>query len=283
MLNSDEQLHLQEILEWESTYFTKANQSIFKEWKENETLPRFIKNTEQIKIPSKYLEQLEALMIQLQSMVQNERSEQVIWDKILRYARVFNPDIHSINEMKKLTIDQQRFLSEQFMAKQRLIAVGQGSVTGLGGLLTISLDLPLLAAIQLRTIQQLALIHGYDPKNPIEQVIALKLFYLTTLPKPYQLESWQHLFAELEFQNEEHVFYDGQEHVFDQAWMGQLMKQMGKNIIIRFLRKRWIQGVPLFGVAIGAGVNYQLTKQVTEMAERFYQKRILLSKLHNNV
>jgi hypothetical protein len=49
------------------------------------------------------------------------------------------------------------------------------------------------------------------------------------------------------------------------------------------LRKKLIQGMPLFGMAIGAASNYFLAKQVSEIAHNFYQKRFLLEKNNDRV
>ncbi|KMK74537.1 EcsC family protein [Alkalihalobacillus pseudalcaliphilus] len=270
-----EQSRLNEILQWEQDYlqfhheqFLKRADKVapaLKEWK----LP----------IDQKVVNQLDSIFIQLQSFIQNNKNDQELKEKVFRYARLFNPQIENVEDMKTLSIDQLHYLSEQFMAKQRLLAVGQGSVTGLGGFLLLAIDLPVLASIHLRTIQQLAMVYGYDTKKPLEQVIALKLYYLATLPKANQYEAWDDLFDEISYYEQEHIFYEGEDQVFDSAWFGQLVKQIGKNMLISVLRRKSIQGVPLLGIAIGAGMNYQLTKQVTNVVEHFYQKRLLLERL----
>ncbi|KGA95603.1 hypothetical protein AJ85_20340 [Alkalihalobacillus alcalophilus ATCC 27647 = CGMCC 1.3604] len=272
-----EQKRLEEILQWEVDYLQLSQKG--KGERISPSRPAF--NFNEMKIDPKYLRQLDSIFIQLQSFIQNNQSEKELVQKIFRYARLFNPEIEHVEDMQTLSIDQLHYLSEQFMAKQRLLSVGQGSVTGLGGFVLLSIDLPLLAAIHLRTIQQLATIYGYDTKKPLEQVIALKVYYLSTLPRPYQQEVWDALFEEITYYDEEHIFFEGEDKVFEAAWFGQLIRQVGKNILISTLRKKWIQGVPLLGVAVGAGMNYQLTKQVTDVAEHFYQKRLLLSRLED--
>ena len=57
-----------------------------------------------------------------------------------------------------------------------------------------------------------------------------------------------------------------------------VLKQILKTFSIYALRRKVFQGIPVLGMAIGSTVNYRLTRNVTEFANKFYQVRYILEK-----
>ncbi|MBX4341126.1 EcsC family protein, partial [Mycobacterium tuberculosis] len=55
-------------------------------------------------------------------------------------------------------------------------------------------------------------------------------------------------------------------------------QQAMKMMAILLLRKKLTQGLPIFGMALGAFMNYQQSRKITEIAHKFYQKRYLFEK-----
>ncbi|PAM96143.1 ABC transporter substrate-binding protein, partial [Flavobacterium sp. IR1] len=151
----------------------------------------------------------------------------------------------------------------------------QGGLTGMGGMFLLAADLPAVIAINLRSIQQIATIYGYDLKRPVEMVIALKLLHLSTLPKAFQAHEWDRLWQDLDQHHTDDIFYAGSEEIVEPEWLGQFIRQLAKSFVITMLRKKVFQGLPLVGMAFGAGINYRLSQQVIELSHKFYQKRLL--------
>ncbi|WP_088103822.1 EcsC family protein [Halalkalibacter urbisdiaboli] len=224
------------------------------------------------------LTQLESMIIHIQAWMQNSKSHEETRNRILRHARVFNPDIETIADLQVLTLEQQEFMAEQLMAKQRLLALGQGGLSGMGGAFLFAMDLPAVVAINIRSIQQLALVYGYDLNQPVEMIFALKLFHVATLPKAFQAEAWEQLFEEVDMHEHNDMFYQGKDDIIEVEWLQRVVRQVGKNVVIAMLRKKLIQGVPLIGMAFGATMNYRFSQQVIEVAHMFYQKRLILEK-----
>ncbi|GAE34139.1 EcsC family protein [Halalkalibacter akibai] len=224
----------------------------------------------------KWLEKMDACLIHFHAWLQNSHSYEETKKRVISHARIFAPHISEVEELQNLPLEQLDYLAEQLMAKQRLLALGQGGLTGMGGTFLLLADLPALAVIQLRSLQYLALVYGYDVRRPIEMVNLLKLFYVATLPKAYQAEEWDKLIEEVEQQDRDHVFYEGDDSILKQESLEQLTNQLIKSFVITMLRKKLIQGVPLVGMAVGAGMNYRFSQQVIEIGQRFYQKRRLL-------
>ncbi len=64
-------------------------------------------------------------------------------------------------------------------------------------------------------------------------------------------------------------FYEGDEAVLQTASTEVVLKQILKTFSIYALRRKLFQGIPVIGMAIGSTVNYRLTRNVTEFANRF--------------
>ncbi|WP_088033015.1 EcsC family protein [Evansella clarkii] len=269
----DEQVW-EEIEKWEGKYFSKQvtdfSLTAYKLF--NSSLESLGPMNE------KLLASLDDIIFHFHAIIQHRHFDEKKIAGLLSQARIFREDIYYIEDMKKLTIDQLRFIAEKQLARQKAAALFQGGATGTGGLLFMLADLPLMLAVNLRTIQLTAMNYGYDLRNPYEMMLVLKLFHAVSLPHHLQLEAWEEVFREAESSQVEAIFYDGKEDVTSKVWMQQPLKQTGKLLALGLLRKKTVQGVPLLGVAVGAGVNYTFARHVAEASHVFYQKRYLLEK-----
>ncbi|WP_100373764.1 EcsC family protein [Bacillus sp. FJAT-45037] len=276
MTKSKEQHRLESIREWERTYFDYEPTDVeytYLKW--SDKLFEQLGPTRKEKV----VRQLDHLFIHLHAWLQNTRSHEEVKKRIIQYAQVFDPAVVDSSDMRDLSMEQLNYMTEQLMAKQRLLSLSQGGLTGMGGMFLLAADLPAAVAINLRSIQQIACIYGYDLKRPDEMVIALKLFHLATLPKAFQAHHWDKLWSDLEGHNVEDVFYGGEGEVIEPEWLQHFVRQIAKSFVITMLRKKMIQGLPLIGMAVGAGLNYRLSQQVIEVAHKFYQKRLLIERI----
>ncbi|SDZ54843.1 EcsC protein family protein [Evansella caseinilytica] len=228
----------------------------------------------------KLLAGIDDFLFHLQAVIQQGYLEERTREMLLTQARVFRPDVHVIADMKKLTMDQLRFIAKKQLAKQRLTALAQGGLTGIGGILFMLGDLPLLFAVNLRTVQLMALTYGYDLRKPYEMMFVLKVFYAVSLPPYLRQQAWERLFGELEAAGEEEdfFFYDGKEEGASAAWLQRPINHLVKLFLIAAVRKKRIQGIPVISLAAAAGSNYYFARQISEAAHLFYQKRLLLEK-----
>lgn len=264
MSEAQRDVRLQEIAAWENQFFlAKTNERApYEQWLEQVT-----KQLDEEK-KQRFFAYLDDVVFRLHAAVMHSKAFDEAHRRIVQTARIFEPTIREIDDFKKLPLETADFIAEQMMAKQRLLAFGQGSLTGVGGLFFLALDLPVLAAIQLQSLQQLALIYGFDPRRAEETEAILKIFHLATLPKRDQRRYWDMLWNDLNRND-----FSG----FAEQSLEWLLKQIAKSLAITFLRKKLIQGVPLLGIAVGAGMNYRFAKEGIELGQRFYQKRKLLN------
>jgi hypothetical protein len=228
-------------------------------------------------VQKKFLSVVDGWLFHLHAMIQGSQLQLDAKDRILSSGRIFNNNIEMIEDLKYLKIEQLQYIAEQQMARHRFYSFAQGGLTGTGATFFIGMDLPAIAVINLRVVQLIAMTYGYEINTPFEMMTSLKIFHLALLPPRVQRAGWQALRTELEEQKDGY-FYEGSEQVADISWIKQPLQQIFKALIIFFFRKKLIQGIPLFSMAIGAAANYRLTKKVTEFAHNYYQLRYLQEK-----
>ncbi|OLO40248.1 ABC transporter substrate-binding protein [Alkalihalophilus pseudofirmus] len=274
-LTKQEQRLILEIEQWEETFFLHEPtdfETMYQKWL-NVGLDQIGKDKK-----SKVLETIDNFLFHLHAMIQNSRFHEDARERILEQAKVFNAEIEEVQDIRTLSIEKLNFMAKQQMAKQRLMSMGQGGVSGMGGILLLGIDLPAMIAINMRAIQLIGLSYGYDVKRPAEMMVAIKIFHVASLPKNLQAGAWDALWEEVQSEDYDEWFYTGNEEVADISWIQQPLRQLIKVMMIMLLRKKLIQGVPLIGMVFGATMNYQFSRQVTEVAQRFYQKRLLIEK-----
>ncbi|MFC5712782.1 EcsC family protein [Thalassorhabdus alkalitolerans] len=275
-LTNLEEKRLYEIERWEDEFFSHVPtdfevtyQRLYREG--------FKKLPEKRK--QKLLDTVDKFLFYAQSLTLNSRFHQEATERIITQARIFNEEVKEIQDMKSLKLHQLHFIHSQQAAKQRLISLGQGGLSGAGGVLLIGADLPAMLIINLRAVQLTALTFGYDLRKPYEMMLAIKVFHVASLPKGMQKKAWEEVLQEWEEEDPDYpFFYGGKEEVINPSWFQQPLRQVGKAAVITLARKKLIQGIPVAGMLIGATVNYNFSCQVTEVAKNFYEKRYLYEK-----
>ncbi|MGM9986130.1 MAG: EcsC family protein [Bacillaceae bacterium] len=225
-----------------------------------------------------FFQGLDKGLFHLHSYIQGASFQNEARDRIINRAKAFYEEVERLEDLKKLGIDQLIYLANNEIAKHRVYSFAQGGVTGLGGFVLSMSDLPMMAAINLRITQLIGMCYGYDQRIPYEMMISLKVFHGGTLPIRLQHRAWNDVLTEV-MEREDDYFYVGEEQLTDYTWLEQPMRQVMKIMCISQFKKKVIQGIPIIGVGIGSITNYQLTKQVTTFANRFYQYRFLQEKI----
>lgn len=273
-LTAREKTVLQEIYEWEkklNRYEANDFQQIYDKYIERsfQQLPENIRQS--------FFEMLDNWLFHAHALLQGSQMQLDAKEKIILNGRIFNDEITEIQDMKLLSIDQLQYIANQQIARHRLYSFAQGGMTGTGGTVLLGSDIPFMAVINLRVVQLIAATYGVEVNTPYEMMTALKVFNASVLPNRLKGQGWDELKNDL-YQSNERYFYEGSEGLANIAWIEQLLKQGLKGLAIIILRKKMIQGVPFISMAIGAGMNYQLTRKVTEFAHKYYQMRYLLEK-----
>ncbi|MFD1779728.1 EcsC family protein [Fredinandcohnia salidurans] len=229
-------------------------------------------------VRTEFFSKLDNWLFHLHAILQGTQIQVDARERLIRSARVFNQDIDDISDLKELTIDQLIYLTENQIAKHRLYSFAQGGLSGTGGLLLLGTDIPGITVLNLRIVQLIAMTYGYEVNTPYEMMTSLKVFHAATLPKRMRFQGWEELTQGADGYTQNQYFYNGSEDLTDETWLELPLKHIVKAVAISVLRKRMIQGIPLVSMAIGAGMNYQLTRQVSDYAHNYYRLRFLKEK-----
>ncbi|MBK5500474.1 EcsC family protein [Peribacillus sp. TH14] len=228
-------------------------------------------------VQQQFFEKLDTWLFHLHAMVQSSQVQIDAREQILASARMFNEDIETLNDLNLLTIDQLNYIANQHIAKHRLYSFAQGGISGSGGLLLLGSDIPAMTVINVRTVQLIAMSYGFEVNTPFEMMLALKVFNAGAMPKRLRGTAWEELIREVQTAEDDY-FYLGIEELTNPTWMEQPLKQLLKAVSITIFRKKLVRGIPFISMAIGAGSNYQMTRNVSEFAQKFYQYRYLQKK-----
>ncbi|WP_249598669.1 EcsC family protein [Peribacillus frigoritolerans] len=228
-------------------------------------------------VQQQFFDKLDTWLFHLHAMVQSSQVQIDARERILASARVFNEEIETLSDLNHLSIDQVNYIANQHIAKHRLYSFAQGGMSGSGGLLLLGSDIPAMTVINVRIVQLIAMSYGVEVNTPFEMMLALKVFNAGAMPKRLQGIAWEELIREVQTAEDDY-FYLGIEELTNPTWMEQPLKQLLKALSIAVFRKKLVRGIPFISMAIGAGSNYQMTRNVSEFAQKFYQYRYLLEK-----
>lgn len=228
-------------------------------------------------IQVQFFEKVDSLLFHLNSLLRGSQLQSDASERILHAARSINVDIDTLADMRKMPIDQLTFLAEQQIARQRLYSLIQGGMTGSGQALLIGSDFFALLVINLRAVQLTAMSFGHEVQSPSGLLEILKVLNTATMPERMKLFGWGDLIEDLQKEDEQ-FYYESHERITDQTWIDEPLKQLIKvSLILMFTNKKY-SGLPVISLAIGAGVNYQTTRKVTDFALKYYQYKHLLAK-----
>ncbi|MFC4321084.1 EcsC family protein [Litchfieldia salsa] len=229
-------------------------------------------------IRSEFFSKIDNWLFHLHAVIQGTQLQMDARERIITSARAFQ-EVDQLTDLKKLSLDQLTYLAEHQIAKHRVYSFAQGGLVGTGGLLLVGTDILTMTTINLRAVQLIAMTYGYETSTPYEMMLSLKVFHSATLPKNVKHQGWIELIEELNDLTQENLYlYEGNDQLINETWMGQPLKQILKGFVIFMFRKKLIQGLPLIGMTIGASMNYQFTRQITEFTHKFYQYRYLKEK-----
>ena len=273
-LTSREQLILHEIKDWEQrllSYEPNDFQLTYEKYLERgfALLPE--------NVQQQFFSVIDTWLFHLHALIQGSQLQMDAKERILSAGRVFNSSLEKVEDLKSLDIDQLQYIAQQQIARHRLYSFAQGGIAGTGGTLLLGTDIPAIAIINLRAVQLIAMTYGVEVNTPFEMMTSLKVFHTATLPIRMQGDGWRSLVKDTNNRHERY-FYEGNEELTDTSWLEQPIQQIFKAMVIAIFKKKMIQGIPLISMAIGAGANYQLTRRVTEFAQKYYQLRYLSEK-----
>lgn len=253
--------YLQAILKWEK------DQSGLWFWEKIGRIPFKILD----KLTPKFIQEKVAILIdELVSYVQTGGKYLVSEKAMLQYVQKHTlHNISALQDIQQMPIADMVELSEKLQKNRAKIATVQGASTGFGGIFTLAIDIPVILGIALKTLQEIAFIHGYNPNDKAERIFIVKCLQfassdivgkeaiLKELAQNYeQPRSTENMVSQL--QGWQEVFYTYRDN---------------------FGMKKLLQLIPVAGMLFGAFINKSMIEDIAEAGMMLYRKRRVLERM----
>lgn len=177
--------------------------------------------------------------------------------------------IQRIEDIGKAPIELMDAISEHMGKNRTNLATVQGATTGVGGMFTLAADIPAVLGLSLKTLQDIAVTYGYDPKNKEERVFIIKCLQLNSA----DVVGKKSILKELKSY---HASEGKHENMISQI---QGWREVVYNYRDSFGWKKLFQLVPIAGILFGAVSNRSQLKGIAETGMVQYRKRRILTRL----
>ncbi|MGD6974902.1 EcsC family protein [Bacillus altitudinis] len=177
--------------------------------------------------------------------------------------------IQRIEDIEAAPIEVMDAISDQMGKNRTNLATVQGATTGVGGMFTLAADIPAVLGLSLKTLQDIAVTYGYDPKNKEERVFIIKCLQLNSA----DVVGKKSILKELKSY---HASEGKHENMISQI---QGWREVVYNYRDSFGWKKLFQLVPIAGILFGAASNRSQLKGIAETGIMQYRKRRMLTRL----
>lgn len=209
-------------------------------------------------------------LVEVALLYLNEEIAQAIpREEIVERFRARGLRVDSVEELCDLDIDDVEPEVRHVRRKYVAFAVSEGVVTGFAGLPGALVDLPALLGVGLRAVAETATYYGFDAERGFERNFAVLILAMASAPIA---TSRMDLLDTLE-----EVVRSCQEKP-SEPLSGPLMDQVAQALVIRLVRGKLGQAIPVVGALFGGGYNRRFISRVCEAARRLYQERWLLAR-----
>ncbi len=184
-----------------------------------------------------------------------------------------NHNIYTLKDVESLPISIMDNAAERLSSNRKRAAALQGASTGVGGVFTLTIDIPLLLGIQLKTLQDIAICYGFDPADKKERMFIVKIlqFVSSDIVGKKAILHQLSLFGSNADEPKREVVSELQgwrEVVFSYR------DQIGW--------KKLFQMIPIAGLLFGAFINRSAVNDIAEAGRMLYRKRAILARLHQD-
>lgn len=181
---------------------------------------------------------------------------------VLEDARSLGLKVDEVRDLRDQPLEKLDEMARKRLDDHAILAAIEGGGTGLGGIVLIAADIPLLLGINLRMIQQIAASYGFVLSGPEFRPLVLSVFNVASSgSRQARSDSIREIsVAAAAFAND--LDYKGRVRGSFREQNRHLPREIAKNIIGRKLA----QAIPIAGAAVGAGINYWFTSEATKTA-----------------
>jgi len=180
-----------------------------------------------------------------------------------------NQSMVTMDEIKNIPLSTMNTISQKLTENRKKVATVQGATTGIGGIFTLAIDVPALLAISLKTLQEIAIIHGYDPNEKNERIFIIKCLQ----------------FSSADIVGKKAILKELSGYYQNGSQSGEMMSQLeGWREVVYTYRdqfgwKKLFQMVPIAGMIFGAFTNRSMINDLAEAGVMLYRKRRIMERL----
>ncbi|MCM3411613.1 EcsC family protein [Metabacillus litoralis] len=193
--------------------------------------------------------------------------EKLVLGKLRKKAGNEALTLPDISSLPLATMDK---VGEELKSNRSKLATIQGATTGVGGIFTLAIDIPVLLGLSLKTLQEIAITYGYDPSKREERIFIVKCLQFSSAD----------IVGKQAILNELSSFYKRSENTNNEM-ISQLQgwREVVYTYRDQFGWKKLLQMVPIAGIVFGALTNRSMIHDLSETAIMLYRKRRILEKL----
>jgi len=179
-------------------------------------------------------------------------------------AVLFGAKYTTANPIKEDDIEIKEIRIMERIKFYRNTAAVEGGITGAGGILLGLADFPLLLALKIKLLFEIAALYGYDTDDYKERVYILHIFQLAFCSH----EERKNVYLKMTDWDEKSRHLPDDNHQFD--W--RTFQQEYRDYIDL---AKMAQLIPVIGAPVGVVVNYSLIKKLGITAMNSYRMRLL--------
>ncbi|WP_315794777.1 EcsC family protein [Paenibacillus sp. BIC5C1] len=173
--------------------------------------------------------------------------------------------IHSVEGLPLEVLDR---TADNITDSRTRFAAAQGAATGIGGIVTIAADIPMVMGLSLKVLQEMALCYGYDPDEPQERIFIVKCLQFSSA----DIVGKKAIIDEL-------ADYDNPDKQVEVISQMQGWREVFNSYSESFGWKKLFQLIPIAGMVFGSVSNKNTIRDVAEAGKMLYKKRLILQRL----
>lgn len=173
-----------------------------------------------------------------------------------------------VDEIAAAPLSLMNEVAMELRESRATFATVQGATTGIGGIFTLALDIPLLIGTSLKVLQEMSLSYGYRPEEKKERLFVVKCLQFASS----DIVGKKAILAELSHFDDPHAQKDVIAQL--QGW---------REVVVTYTEnigwKKLFQMVPIAGILFGAYLNRSTVQDVAEAGMMLYRKRRILERM----
>lgn len=190
--------------------------------------------------------------------------------------------VSDINDLRKKSLKLSDTLAHKVCRRAVKMAVTEGAVTGLGGPVTMVIDIPIVVTLALRTIHKVGLCYGYEATNDYEEQFIFGVLSCASCnsieEKTGALIALSSVKKSIEQLTLDTLAAKAAQGRFSREGLIMATRKLAHQLGMNISRRKVLQTIPAVGAVMGGAANGLYIKDVGVAARRSFQERWLVDK-----